>query len=169
MSFSVSVTITSTLQIKHGRENRSQDMKTPSLSHKAISRSWYLVDATDLTVGRVSTQVATILRGKNNPFFTPHLDAGDFVVIVNAEKVKLSGKKETDKLYWRYTGFPGGARATPAMDQRTKHPERILFHAVKGMLPKGPLGRRILGKLKVYTGPNHPHLAQQPKPITFPS
>lgn len=144
-------------------------MKTPSLSHKAISRSWYLVDASEVTVGRVATQIASILRGKTNPFFTPHLDAGDFVVVVNAEKVRLSGKKESDKIYWRYTGFPGGERATAAMEQREKNPERILYYAVKGMLPKGPLGRRILKKLKVYAGPNHPHLAQQPKSVTFQS
>lgn len=142
-------------------------MKTPSLSHKAISRSWYLVDATDLTVGRIATQIARILRGKNNPFFTQHLDAGDFVVVVNAEKVKLTGTKETDKLFWHYTGYPGGQRSRSVADQRTKNPERILFHAVKGMLPKGPLGRQTLSKLKVYAGPNHPHLAQQPKPVAF--
>ena len=144
-------------------------MKTPSLSHKAISRNWYVVDATDATVGRAASQIASILRGKTNPFFTPHLDTGDFVVVVNAEKVRLSGKKESDKVYWHYTGFPGGERATVAAEHRTKHPERILSFAVKGMLPKGPLGRRMLKKLKVYVGPNHPHLAQEPKSITVKS
>lgn len=144
-------------------------MKTPSLSHKAISRSWYLVDATDATVGRVASQIASILRGKNNPFFTPHLDTGDFVVVVNAEKVRLSGKKESDKVYWRYTGFPGGERATVAAEHRTKHPERILTFAIKGMLPKGALGRQMFKKLKVYAGSEHPHAAQQPKSITIKS
>ena len=144
-----------------------ENMKTPSLSHKAISRNWFLVDASEATVGRAATQIASILRGKTNPFFTPHLDAGDFVVVVNAEKVRLTGKKEEGKVYWRYTGFPGGERATIAAEQRAQNPERILFYAVKGMLPKGPLGRRILQKLKVYSGPNHPHLAQQPKSITL--
>lgn len=141
-------------------------MKTPSLSQKAISRNWYLVDATDATVGRMASQIASILRGKTNPFFTPHLDTGDFVVVVNAEKVRLSGKKESDKIYWHYTGFPGGERATVAGEQRAKNPERILAFAVKGMLPKGPLGRRMFKKLKVYAGPSHPHLAQEPKSIT---
>lgn len=142
-------------------------MKTPSLSHKAISRDWYLVDATDATVGRVASEIASRLRGKRNPFFTPHLDAGDFVVVVNAEKVRLTGKKETDKKYWHYTGFPGGERSITPMGQRAENPERILFSAVKGMLPKGPLGRQMIKKLKVYAGAAHPHLAQQPKPITI--
>jgi large subunit ribosomal protein L13 len=144
-------------------------MKTPSLSHKAISRNWYLVDATDATVGRVASQIASILRGKNNPFFTPHLDTGDFVVVVNAEKVRLTGKKESGKIYWRYTGFPGGERGTVAADQREKHPERLLTFAVKGMLPKGPLGRRMFKKLKVYVGTEHPHAAQQPQTLTVKS
>ena len=144
-------------------------MKTPSLSHKAISRSWYLVDATDATVGRMASQIASILRGKNNPFFTPHLDTGDFVVVINAEKVRLSGKKESDKVYWHYTGFPGGERSTVAAEHRIKHPERILTFAIKGMLPKGALGRQMFKKLKVYAGTEHPHAAQQPKSITIKS
>jgi len=142
-------------------------MKTPNLSQKAISRNWFLVDATDATVGRLASQVASILRGKTNPFFTPHLDTGDFVVVVNAEKVKLSGKKESDKLYWHYTGFPGGERSITPSEQRAKNPERILAFAVKGMLPKGPLGRQMFKKLKVYTGTEHPHAAQAPKTITI--
>lgn len=144
-------------------------MKTPNLSLKQISRNWYLVDATDATVGRMASQIASILRGKTNPFFTPHLDTGDFVVVVNAEKVKLSGKKESDKVYWHYTGFPGGERATTAAEQRSKNAERLLTIAVKGMLPKGPLGRQMLKKLKVYVGTEHPHAAQQPKSITIKS
>lgn len=144
-------------------------MKTPSLSHKAISRNWYLVDASGQTLGRVATQIAQILRGKNKPVFTKHLDVGDFVVVVNAEKITLTGTKEADKLFWHYTGYPSGQRSRSVEEQRLRHPERILFHAVKGMLPKGPLGRKTLAKLKVYSGPNHPHLAQQPNPLTLQS
>ena len=140
-------------------------MKTPSLSHKAISRSWYLVDATDLTVGRVSTQIATILRGKNNPFFTPHLDAGDFVVVINAEKVAVTGKKETDKTFMSYSGWKGGEKFTTVARIRAKNPEKLIMHAVRGMIPKNRLGRVLLTKLKVYKGNQHPHSAQQPAPL----
>lgn len=142
-------------------------MKTPSVSHKSIAREWFVVDATDAILGRLSTRVATILRGKHKPTYTANMDTGDFVVVLNADKVKLSGKKESDKLYWRYTGFPGGERSVAVEDQRIKHPERIVAHAIKGMLPKGPLGRRMVKKLKVYSGSEHPHAAQQPKTISW--
>lgn len=141
-------------------------MGTPSISHHDIRREWHLVDAKDAVLGRLATKVASILRGKHKAIFTPHLDTGDFVVILNADKVKFSGKKETDKLYWYYTGYPGGARSIAAADQRTRYPERIVTHAIKGMLPKGPLGRKMLLKLKVYCGSEHPHAAQQPKTLT---
>ena len=142
-------------------------MKTPNISEKAITREWYVVDATDAVVGRLATRVASVLRGKHKATFTPHLDLGDFVVVLNAEKAKFTGKKETDKKYWSYSGFPGGARAVTPTAQRSEYPERILHAAIKGMLPKGPLGRQMLMKLKVYAGAEHPHAAQQPKPFTF--
>lgn len=140
-------------------------MRTPSVSSKAVSRKWYLFDATDATVGRVASQIASILRGKNKANFCRHMDLGDYVVVINAEKVRLSGKKETDKLYWHYTGFPGGERSISPAKQRERFPERILFAAIKGMLPKGPLGRQMVKKLKVYNGEAHPHLAQQPEKL----
>jgi large subunit ribosomal protein L13 len=107
------------------------------------------------------------LRGKHKPVFSPHLDTGDFVVVINAEKVRLTGKKETQKEYFRHTGYPGGGKFVNAAEMRAKHPERIIEHAVKGMLPKGPLGRQQFKKLKVYAGPDHPHEAQQPQPLTL--
>ncbi len=140
-------------------------MKTTSISEKDITREWFIVDATDAVVGRLATKVASILRGKHKAIFTPHLDTGDFVVVVNADKAKFTGKKEQDKLYWHYTGFPGGARAITPTAQRDRHPERMMLSAVKGMLPKGPLGRQMLAKLKVYSGSEHPHAAQQPKKV----
>lgn len=138
-------------------------MKTPSISEKSITRKWFMVDATDAVVGRMASQIASVLRGKHKPTFTPHLDQGDFVIVLNAEKVKFTGKKEIGKKYWHYTGFPGGARATTPEEQRAGAPERIVYAAVKGMLPKGPLGRQMLSKLKVYVGSDHPHAAQQPQ------
>ncbi len=140
-------------------------MRTPSTKASMITREWHVVDASDAVVGRLASQVASYLRGKHKPIFTPHLDTGDFVVVINAEKARLTGKKESDKLYWHYTGFPGGERAVAAQDQRKEHPERIVFYAVKGMLPKGPLGRQMLTKLRVYAGASHPHQAQQPKAL----
>jgi large subunit ribosomal protein L13 len=111
--------------------------------------------------------VANVLRGKNKPTFTPHADAGDFVVVINADKIKLSGKKEDQKIYWRYTGFYGGEKATTAGTMRATHPERMILAAVQGMLPKGPLGRHQLKKLKAYAGTDHPHKAQKPEPLTL--
>lgn len=142
-------------------------MKTPSISEKSITREWFMVDAANTVVGRLATRVASVLRGKHKPTFCPHLDQGDFVVVINADKAKLTGKKETDKKYWHYTGFPGGARSMTPSAQRADCPERILYAAIKGMLPKGPLGRQMLLKLKVYAGEQHPHAAQQPKPLTI--
>ena len=128
-------------------------------------RQWRVVDADGAVLGRLATQVADTLRGKNKPIFTPHWDAGDFVVVVNAEKVRLTGKKETQKQYMSYSGWRGGEKFRRVTDLRQKHPERLILHAVKGMLPKNRLGRQLLTKLKVYAGPNHPHGAQTPAPM----
>ncbi|MBD1372332.1 50S ribosomal protein L13 [Hazenella sp. IB182357] len=127
-----------------------------------IERKWYVVDAKGKTLGRLATEVATLLRGKHKPQFTPHVDTGDFVVIINAAEIELTGKKLDQKMYYRHTGYPGGLRSINARDLREKRPERMLELAVKGMLPKGSLGRQQLKKLKVYAGSEHPHSAQQP-------
>lgn len=132
-----------------------------------VQREWYLVDATGQTLGRLATRVAHILRGKHKPTYSPAEDAGDFVVVVNADKVHVTGRKMEQKLYYRFTGYPGGLRTTPLRDMLQKHPERVIEHAVRGMLPKNRLGRRMFKKLKVYAGPDHPHGAQQPKPLEF--
>jgi large subunit ribosomal protein L13 len=142
-------------------------MQTKSYSAGEVQRRWYVVDAEDVVLGRLSSRVAAILRGKNKPTFTPNADTGDFVIVVNAEKVKVTGNKETDKVYHHYTGYVGGLKTTSLRKQREEHPERIIAHAVKGMLPKGPLGRKMFKKLKVYAGPEHPHKAQQPEPLKF--
>ena len=128
-----------------------------------IERKWYLVDATDKTLGRMATEIAAILRGKHKPIFTPNLDTGDYVIVINAEKVKLTGNKENQKEYKHHTGYPGGQRFTPYKEMLEKHPERIVEFAVKGMLPKGPLGRQMYRKLRVYVGEEHGHEAQQPE------
>lgn len=128
-----------------------------------VERKWYLVDATDKTLGRLATEVATLLRGKHKPEYTPHVDTGDFVVVINAEKVKLSGNKWQDKVYYRHSGYTGGLKATTAAEMLQKHPTRLIEYAVKGMLPKTRLGRRQGMKLKVYAGSEHPHSAQQPE------
>ena len=130
-----------------------------------IERRWYIVDAEGLTLGRLATQIATIIRGKHKPSFTPHLDVGDYVIVVNAEKVHVTGNKEEQKFYYRHSGYPGGFRSTSLRDQLDKHPERVIETAVKGMLPHTNLGRDQLKKLKVFAGPNHPHTAQQPTPL----
>ncbi len=142
-------------------------MKTTSIKSNEVKRDWYIVDATDVILGRMSTKVATILKGKHKPTFTPHVDCGDYVVVINADKVRLTGNKENTKLYWRYTQYPGGERSTPIKKQRQEHPDRIITHAVKGMLPKGPLGRQMIKKLRVYGGEAHPHAAQQPQTLTI--
>ena len=125
-------------------------------------RKWHVIDADGAVLGRLAAQVADILRGKNKPIFTPHLDAGDFVVVVNAEKVTLSGKKETDKKFMSYSGWKGGERYRSVAEVRAKHPEKLIMHAVRGMVPKNRLGRVLMTKLKVYKGSEHPHAAQQP-------
>lgn len=143
----------------------SLSYKTVSANAATITKEWYVIDATDEVLGRLASQVAKILRGKNKPSYTPHADCGDYVIVINADKVKLSGKKLEEKEYVRYTGFPGGQRfATPA-DFLRKKPEFVIEHAVKGMLPKTRLGEAIIKNLKVYAGAEHPHTAQNPKAI----
>ncbi len=142
-------------------------MKTFTAKPQTVKRDWYLVDATDKTLGRLATEIARRLRGKHKPEFTPHVDTGDYIVVVNAEKVKVTGNKARDKTYYRHTGYPGGLRSM-TFDKMVDHaPERIIESAVKGMLPKGPLGRAMYTKLKVYAGNTHPHAAQQPQELNL--
>mgnify|MGYP003573895759 CR=1 FL=1 len=133
-----------------------------------ILRNWWVVDADGKTLGRLATVVASTLRGKHKPSFTPFLDTGDHVVVVNAEKIVLTGTKRKDKMYRRHSGYPGGLKETNAEELRGKFPERLVEAAVKGMLPKGPLGRKMIKKLKVYAGPEHPHQAQRPESMPIP-
>ena len=132
-----------------------------------VERVWYVVDAADRTLGRLATRIASVLRGKHKPQYTPHEDVGDFVIVVNAEKIKVTGNKLDQKKYYWHTGYPGGIREITLRRQLALHPERVIEHAVKGMLPRGPLGRRQLKKMKVYSGPEHPHEGQQPKPLVL--
>lgn len=133
------------------------------------ARRWYVIDARDQILGRVASEAAKLLRGKGKPAFTPHVDCGDFVVIVNAEQVKLTGPKEETKVYYRHSGFPGGIRSQTAARVRAAHPERLLRLAITGMLPKNRLGRQLATKLKIYAGAEHPHAAQQPAAIDLPA
>ncbi len=138
-------------------------MKTFSAKAHEVERAWYVVDATDRVLGRLASQIALRLRGKHKPIFTPHVDTGDFIVVVNAEKIRVTGNKGEDKMYYRHSGYPGGIYATNFNKLRARHPARVLEKAVKGMLPKGPLGYAMIKKMKVYAGAEHPHAAQQPK------
>lgn len=138
-------------------------MKTVSMRAQDVERAWWLIDADGKTLGRLATEVASRLRGKHKPEFTPHVDTGDYIVVVNAEKVHVTGNKENGKVYWRHTGYPGGIKSTDVAAMRAKHPERMIESAVRGMLPKNPLGRAMFRKLKVYAGDSHPHAAQQPQ------
>ncbi len=138
-------------------------MSTWTVRPGDIERKWYIVDANDLILGRVATQIATVLRGKHRPQYSPHADCGDHVIVINAEKIRVTGKKESDKIYYRHSGYAGGLKSITLEKQREKFPERIIELAVKGMMPKGPLGRSMLKKLKVYVGEDHPHTAQQPE------
>jgi len=142
-------------------------METTSIRADEINREWFIVDAEGQTLGRLASEIAQIIRGKKKPFFTPHMDMGDFVVVVNAEKVKLTGNKEKDKTYFRHSGYPGGVTQISLRKVRQDYPERIITNAVKGMLPHNRLGRQLLTHLKVYSGTDHPHSAQLPKTITF--
>ena len=138
-------------------------MKTISIKKSEITKNWWVADADGHVLGRFASKIAQILRGKHKPDFTPHMDMGDFVVIVNAEKITVTGNKETEKTYFSHTGYPGGVKQKSVSSVRKTNPERILMNAVKGMLPHNKLGRSILTHLKVYKGPNHPHSAQNPK------
>ncbi|HHT55141.1 MAG TPA: 50S ribosomal protein L13 [Acholeplasma sp.] len=140
-------------------------MKTYMANNQSIERKWFVVDATDKTLGRLSTEVASILRGKHKPIYTPHVDCGDYVVIVNAEKIKLTGKKWDQKIYYNHSGYPGGLRERNAREIMDKFPTRMVELAIKGMLPKTSLGRQMFRKLFVYAGPEHKHHAQQPESL----
>lgn len=143
----------------------TQSFKTESARAEDVERAWHIVDARDQVVGRLASKVASVLRGKHKPTFTPHVDTGDFVIVVNAEHAHFTGQKEILKEYRRYSGYPGGERIDTPAELREKKPEFIIRHAVQGMLPKGPLGRKMIKKLKVYSGADHPHEAQQPQPL----
>ena len=142
-------------------------MKTYMANPDKLEKKWYVVDASGQTLGRLASEVAKILRGKNKPEFTPFVDTGDYVIIINAEKIAVSGKKLSQKIYYRHSDYVGGMKETTLKEMLDKHPERVLELAVKGMLPKGPLGREMYKKLHVYTGSEHPHAAQKPEVITF--
>ncbi len=142
-------------------------MRTYTPKPGEVAPTWHVVDATDVVLGRLASQVAVLLRGKHKPTFAPHVDGGDFVVVINAEKVALTGNKRADKLAYRHSGYPGGLRATPIGELLAKRPERVVEQAVRGMLPKTSLARGQMRKLKVYAGAEHPHAAQQPKPFEF--
>ncbi len=142
-------------------------MKTYVAKPQNVERRWWVVDASDQVLGRLATRVATVLRGKHKPTFTPHLDTGDFVIVVNAAKVKLTGRKWEQKTYYRHSGYPGGIKSLLAKRLRSEHPDRLVQTAVRGMLPKNRLGRRLIKKLKVYAGPEHPHQAQQPSDLNL--
>ena len=142
-------------------------MKTFMASPATIDRKWYVVDATDKTLGRLASEVAKVLRGKNKAIFTPHIDTGDFVIVINAEKIKVTGKKLDQKVYYNHSGWVGGLKSATLREMKAKKPEAVIEKAVKGMLPKGPLGEDMYRKLYVYAGPEHPHAAQKPEELTF--
>ena len=142
-------------------------MKTFMASPATIDRKWYVVDATGMTLGRLASEVAKVLRGKNKPIFTPHIDTGDYVIVINAEKVAVTGKKLDQKIYYRHSDYVGGLKQATLREKLSKKPEEVIELAVKGMLPKGPLGRQMFKKLFVYAGPEHKHAAQKPEVLTF--
>ena len=142
-------------------------MKTFMASPATIERKWYVVDATNMTLGRLASEVAKVLRGKNKAIFTPHIDTGDYVIVVNADKVKVTGKKLDQKIYYHHSDYVGGMKEATLREMMAKKPEKVIELAVKGMLPKGPLGRQMYTKLYVYAGPEHKHAAQKPEVLTF--
>ncbi len=142
-------------------------MKTFMASPATIERKWYVVDATNMTLGRLASEVAKVLRGKNKAIFTPHIDTGDYVIVINAEKIKVTGKKLDQKVYYHHSDYVGGMKETTLREKLNKKPEEVIELAVKGMLPKGPLGRQMYTKLFVYAGPEHKHAAQKPEVLTF--
>lgn len=141
--------------------------KTYMAKPQDVQRSWYLLDADGQTVGRLASEIAKRLRGKHKPEYTPHVDTGDYIVVINADKIHISGNKDQDKYYYHHTGFPGGIKSQSFNDLKASKPEKILEKAVKGMMPRGPLGRQMLKKLKIYSGAEHKHEAQQPKPLNI--
>ena len=147
------------------QETKATTVRTYTPKPGDVERTWHVIDATDVVLGRLATQVATLLRGKHKPTFAPHVDNGDFVIVINADKVALTGNKREQKLAYRHSGYPGGLRATAIGELLAKKPERVIEKAVRGMLPKSSLARQQLTKLKVYAGAEHPHAAQQPKPF----
>ncbi|MEJ2108106.1 MAG: 50S ribosomal protein L13 [Acidiferrobacteraceae bacterium] len=140
-------------------------MKTFSAKPETAQHDWFVVDASDKVLGRLATEIARRLRGKHKPVFTPHVDTGDYIVVINVDKIAVTGNKELGKMYYHHTGFPGGIKGAPLAEMRATHPERILESAVRGMLPKNALGRAMIKKLKIYSGPEHRHAAQQPKTL----
>lgn len=142
-------------------------MRTFTAKTAEIERHWYVVDAEGETLGRLASKIAPILRGKHKPIYTPHLDCGDFVVVINVDKVRVTGRKLDQKIYYRHSLYPGGLKSISLRDQLSKHPDRVLLAAVRGMLPKNKLGRQMIKKLKLYTGAEHPHQAQQPERLTL--
>lgn len=142
-------------------------MKTFMASPATIDRKWYVVDAADMTLGRLASEVAKVLRGKNKPIFTPHMDCGDYVIVINAEKIKVTGRKMDQKVYYHHSDYVGGMKEVTLREKLAKKPEQVIELAVKGMLPKGPLGRQMFTKLHVYAGPEHKHAAQKPEVLTF--
>jgi len=145
----------------------TQSYKTVSQKKETVDRKWYIVDAEGEVVGRLCSRIAHVLRGKNKPTYTPHVDTGDYVIVINADKIRFTGQKMSQKEYIRHTGYPGGQRVRTAREQMDKHPERIVEAAVRGMLPKNSLGRQMLNKLFVYAGAEHPHQAQKPEEFSF--
>ncbi len=142
-------------------------MNTFMANPDKIEKKWYVVDASGATLGRLASEIAKVLRGKNKPEFTPHVDTGDYVIVINAEQIKVSGKKLDQKIYYHHSDYVGGMKETTLREMLAKKPERVIERAVKGMLPKGPLGRQMASKLHVYTGAEHPHAAQKPEVLTF--
>jgi len=140
-------------------------MKTFSAKNQDIDRNWYLVDAQNKTLGRLSTEIASRLRGKHKPIYTPHVDTGDYIVVINASKIRVTGKKMTDKVYYKHTGYIGNLKSENLETMLEKYPERVLMKSVRGMLPKSKLGNAIIKKLRVFAGPEHTHIAQQPEPL----
>ena len=140
-------------------------MKTFSAKHHDIDRNWYLVDAQNKTLGRLSTEIANRLRGKHKPIYTPHVDTGDYIVVVNASKIRVTGKKMTDKVYYKHTGYIGNLKSENLETMLEKYPEKVLMKSVRGMLPKSKLGRAMIKKLRVFSGPDHTHIAQEPEPL----
>jgi large subunit ribosomal protein L13 len=142
-------------------------MKTYVTKQSEVERKWYVVDAAGQTLGRLASEVARVLRGKHKPIYSPSVDTGDYVIVVNAERIHVTGRKLDQKMYYRYSGYPGGLKQITLRNLLQKHPTRVIKHAVKGMLPRNKLGRRMFKKLRVYAGPDHPHAAQQPSPLEF--